>query len=362
MDKRYQVFVSSTFRDLQEERKEVMQVLLEMDAIPAGMELFPAANEDAWKVIERIIAMSDYYVLIIGGRYGTLDSSGISYTEREYDHAIKCGVPVLPFLHEEPENISVGKSESKEEAKGKLEAFREKVRKSHHFKLWKDAEQLGSRVSRGLMHQIKVMPRVGWVRANQVGGTDAILEVNSLRKQVETLTTALEKSRTEPPKGAEELQGGEDFMPFVAAVSAYSDEAILNMARYRSQYARSEHTVEFRITWNEAFGACGPLMLKQSAAEYGLKQAIEASALEILLRRDPWYKKYSANKILLSQGVFQKIKLQFVALGFICKTDENRDPKETANLWTLTPYGEVFLLRSGALRKTEKSPTQALET
>jgi len=41
IEKRYQVFISSTFEDLQEERQEVMRALLELDCIPAGMELFP---------------------------------------------------------------------------------------------------------------------------------------------------------------------------------------------------------------------------------------------------------------------------------------------------------------------------------
>jgi Domain of unknown function (DUF4062) len=43
MEKRYQIFVSSTYEDLQEERREVMQSLLKMNCIPTGMELFPAA-------------------------------------------------------------------------------------------------------------------------------------------------------------------------------------------------------------------------------------------------------------------------------------------------------------------------------
>ena len=34
MEKRYQVFVSSTYQDLQEERQEVMHALLEQDCIP----------------------------------------------------------------------------------------------------------------------------------------------------------------------------------------------------------------------------------------------------------------------------------------------------------------------------------------
>ena len=52
MDTRYQVFVSSTFRDLQSERREVMQALLEMNCFPAGMELFPATDDDAWTLIK----------------------------------------------------------------------------------------------------------------------------------------------------------------------------------------------------------------------------------------------------------------------------------------------------------------------
>ncbi|HEX4136006.1 MAG TPA: DUF4062 domain-containing protein [Bryobacteraceae bacterium] len=48
MQKRYQVFVSSTYEDLHEERREVMQALLALNCIPTGMELFPAADDDSW--------------------------------------------------------------------------------------------------------------------------------------------------------------------------------------------------------------------------------------------------------------------------------------------------------------------------
>ena len=75
MDKRHQVFVSSTYEDLQNERKEVMQALLELDCIPAGMELFPASNEDQWTLIKRIIDDCDYYIVIIGGRYGSTNEN-----------------------------------------------------------------------------------------------------------------------------------------------------------------------------------------------------------------------------------------------------------------------------------------------
>ena len=65
MEIKYQVFVSSTYKDLLEERQEVIQALLELDCIPVGMELFPATDDDQWTLIKRLIDDCDYYILII---------------------------------------------------------------------------------------------------------------------------------------------------------------------------------------------------------------------------------------------------------------------------------------------------------
>ena len=92
MEKRYQVFVSSTYADLKDERQKVIQTLMELDCIPSGMELFPAMDEEQWQFIKNIIDDCDYYLLIIGGRYGSLAEDGISYTEKEYDYAIEKGL------------------------------------------------------------------------------------------------------------------------------------------------------------------------------------------------------------------------------------------------------------------------------
>src|SRR5262245_27945134 len=105
MDTRYQVFVSSTFADLKEERQAVMEALLSLDHFPAGMELFPASNDDQWALIKGVINDSDYYVLVIGGRYGSTSESGISYTEMEFDYAVNSRKPILAFLHESPDEI-----------------------------------------------------------------------------------------------------------------------------------------------------------------------------------------------------------------------------------------------------------------
>ena len=104
-DKRYQVFVSSTFRDLADERLAVFRQLQKMNHIPAGMEIFTAMDKRQLEYIKRVIDRSDYYVLIIGARYGSVTDDGISFTEAEYDYAVEKGIPVLAFLHRKPEDL-----------------------------------------------------------------------------------------------------------------------------------------------------------------------------------------------------------------------------------------------------------------
>ena len=70
-DVKYQVFVSSTYDDLIDERKEITQAILEADCIPAGMELFPASNKPQWEFIKSVIDESDFYLVIVAGRYGS---------------------------------------------------------------------------------------------------------------------------------------------------------------------------------------------------------------------------------------------------------------------------------------------------
>lgn len=86
-DARYQVFVSSTYEDLREERQQATQAILEMNHMPAGMELFPASDLSQWELIKTVINESDYYVVIVGGRYGSIHkTAGLSFTELEYDY------------------------------------------------------------------------------------------------------------------------------------------------------------------------------------------------------------------------------------------------------------------------------------
>jgi len=121
--KRYQVFISSTFEDLKEERRAVQDVIISTGDFPVQMESFPAADEDQFEFIKSLIDHCDYYVLIIAGRYGTVAEDGMSYTEKEYRYAVSKGVPVLVMIHNNRGSIAADKSEKTEESKEYLEHF-----------------------------------------------------------------------------------------------------------------------------------------------------------------------------------------------------------------------------------------------
>jgi hypothetical protein len=106
------------------------------------MELFPAADEEQWAFIQKVIDDCDYYLLVIGGRYGSTTSDGISYTEKEHDYAVSKGIHVIGLLHGQPGLIPLAKSEIDEQARVKLDAFRQKVGKGRLVKFWKSEPEL----------------------------------------------------------------------------------------------------------------------------------------------------------------------------------------------------------------------------
>ena len=94
LEKKYQFFISSTYEDLKKERNKAIQAILTMNQFPIGMEMFSAADDDQWKIIKEAIDSSDFYILIIGNRYGSIEeTTGISYTEKEFDYAVEKKIP-----------------------------------------------------------------------------------------------------------------------------------------------------------------------------------------------------------------------------------------------------------------------------
>lgn len=167
MKKKYQIFISSTYNDLIEERTMVRDAILSIQQFPVGMEYFGASNQRQWDKIKDTIDSSDYYVLIVAHRYGTTitDETGdkISYTEKEYDYAKEKGIPILAFLIEETVPVTPNKIEG--DNKGKLVDFKNKIMSERIIATWNSPDDLAKKVISSLLQEIEKGNQLGWIRA-----------------------------------------------------------------------------------------------------------------------------------------------------------------------------------------------------
>ena len=335
MSKRYQVFVSSTFEDLKYERQMVIQALLKANHIPAGMELFPASGDEQFKYIKKIIDDCDYYILIVGGRYGQINSdSGLSYTEQEYEYALEKGLPVLTFVHSEPKSFpkEVVDTENLEH----LERFRKRVTDSKLCVFWTTPIDLIPAVITSLTYEITSNPRLGWRR----GGEDPellmkrVIEASERIQLLEDVAEGLQRQLANIKK-AESLSSGDDLMQVVG---------ILASGDYNRIYV-----VEF--TWDEIFTFIGPY-LAAPRNDVFFSNTIKASINDHLQSRNRT-RFYS-----IDSNVIQIIKIQLISLGYISSYSAANTTSGMMEFLQITPFGTEYLQKIMTIKKIERLNTE----
>jgi hypothetical protein len=319
-NKRYQVFVSSTYADLKDERRSVIETLLNLDCIPAGMEWFGAIDEAQFEYIKKVIDDCDYYVVIIGGRYGSMTTEGISYTEKEYDYALSKKLRVVAFLHKSPGELPAKHVDDNPEARTKLTAFRAKLEGKRLVEYWENPEQLAGKVATSMSKMIRMHPAVGWVRADQVATSENLAEVNELRKDNERLRREREETMASPIVGA---------IPDLAGL----DEKFVVTGTFTDEY---NHVLPWTSvpTWREIIAAIGPHLMSprtEDNTRHLFATEMFANTTDAVTGRN----------VAVSDVIFQTVKLQLIALG-VLKVNDRR--------WTLTPAGERQMFEARVVR------------
>lgn len=310
-----------------------MQALLNLDHFPAGMELFPASDDDQWALIKGVIDDSDYYIIVVAGRYGSVTDQGMSYTEKELDYAIASGIPVLGFLHNSPDDIPVKYTDQNDAARLRLDQLREKIKTGRHVKFWTGPEDLAAKVIQAVSAETKRNPRVGWVRANLSSDPRRL---NELMEENASLKLTLSQVRHSPPPGTEGYAQDKD---------EYVVSFLISSERY-GPYEEDTRNVDFN--WDELFYEAGPMMMDEAA-----EKAISGRLSQEL----PGYeqsgdlRKYQ--RVQITDDSFETIKIQFVALGLIQKSNRKHAPSDTNIYWSLTPYGEQRLMRLRAIHRAQ---------
>lgn len=321
-NKRYQIFISSTFSDLKEERAEVTQAIMEINHMPYGMEAFPAANETQWEWIKRAIEESDYYIVIIGGKYGSVNpKTGLSYTEMEYQYAEQVGVPTIAFLVDNNVDLAKSKIEIDPEKSEKLKAFKDYIESKRMRKSYTSKEDLKAKVITSLLHLFNQYPRNGWIRSNSLKNYTPNNEVIKLMKENESLKNK-ENSNNK-------IAQGDDDCEIYYSVNNWNDSSpVIHDS--------------IKIKWNEIFYHLGNSLYSEQKNEYELITIIQ----KLIGKNSQYSLLYSEEElffiITITEKELKKILLQLEAIDLISKNMNG--------FWSLTRKGR----KKYVLEKAEK--------
>jgi hypothetical protein len=289
--KRLQVFISSTYLDLQEERQAAVEAVLESGHIPAGMELFSAGDASQLELIKQWIDESDVYMLILGGRYGTIDkASGKSYTHLEYDYAIEKGKPYFAIviseegLKKKVKKLNLQAIENNDTKA--LEAFKGLVT-SKIVKFWDDIKDIKNNVHVKLSEYNRREDLIGWIKgSNAINGGEIAQQMTKLVKENEELrqrpsAEGNASSSNSLPSFAEQFQflkkqliEAEDFNETYFNINFYKVLLELNKIWEPSQHPTLLHIVWY-MQWHEhKIHTLVPWVIIEKLVKYGLYRTL----------------------------------------------------------------------------------------
>lgn len=315
-----------------------MQALLELDCIPVGMEYFPAADDTQWEFIKKLIDESDYYVVIIAGKYGSEDENGISYTQKEYEYALSKGIPIISFLHSDVDTLASLKTEKDKKKIAKLEAFKDMVKKKL-CKFWTTPQELGAVVSRSISQAKKNYPRVGWIRADTASETTE-RDIVQLYKRIEFLEKQLNETSAFNQTKIENLADNNE--PF----EVYID---VNSGAWNNPQIERKKIV---ITWNKAAYHLFPKLIDPIPVT-SFKSGITTFLKEVYLSEN-YGKKLKGNiRISPSNDLNETLKIQFQLLGLVKLFDgeTKEDANKVVKMICLTEKGKQKLVQLRAVTK-----------
>ena len=347
-DKRYQVFISATYTDLQEERGVLLQALPTFGCLPTTVEAH-TQNLSTMVNIRRRIDDCDYFILLVGSRYGSLMPSGVSYTHMEYVYAATKQKPILVLMHEAPETRAEDLQEQKVEGKLKFGDFRKVLqREREHIVYWRDARNLVNALHNAIPALLHRHPTVGWVRIGKEGGARAPVnaelekECELLKKRIKELETERERWLSSAVGSTENLSKGDDLLEVVYRCKAYAGGNCQDV------------NGKTRLSWNELLVSFGSNLLQAQTEEFMAAKINERLQKNALLEIQKEYPKtHAVVEVQISPSSFNAIKMQFRVLGVVQRVTRDNDQKQW---WQMTAVGERHLTTIMSVRRGINRP------
>ena len=299
------------------------------------MELFPASDDTQWELIKRVVEESDYYIVVVAGRYGSVGPEGVSFTEMEYDYAVEKGLPVLGFVRDNIGDIPFDNTEKTDKGRKKLEAFRQKVM-SRTCRKYSTASELGMAVMKSLMAEARIRPRTGWVRADQARSEEDVQRERKLSDELETAKELIGELEREIRDRA--ILGDEVPQEMLAQGDDFCEMTVTFQDRNKMHVRE-----DIKLTWDEVFKVIGPTMygyILRKRTGYGenptfpfqdnLEEHIRAKIIDRVQNR----------KIRIETSQVDTCILQFKELGLLMFAESKQDDGQLFRGVTLTERGE----------------------
>jgi hypothetical protein len=238
--RKLQIFLSSTYEDLIDHRLAAMEAILAAGHIPAAMEQFAPGDETAWEKIKAWIDESDAFILIVGGRYGSVDpASGKSYVQLEYEYAVEKKKPFFALVvsneHHEQRVKDLGLRVDERENAEKYKKFKDLVTQKL-CRFWNDRKDIQAAIFHKLPEWAQRENLTGWVRADQASSPEVMNELARLSHENRELRAAASAVDTFDGLSFEELAES-------LAERPVSSEDLGQLRRYRVALNGDDHSL-----------------------------------------------------------------------------------------------------------------------
>lgn len=294
MKKKLQIFISSTYKDLLDERQAAVEAILASNNIPAGMELFKAGNDSQWETIKKWINDSDIYMLILGGRYGSIEpESKKSYTQLEYEYAISRNIPVFAtilsenFLEQKKNNCINPDDIYEHDNKCLYDEFKQLVM-SKMVKMVNDCKDIKIAIHESITELKEEYDFEGWTRGKSDAAYNNLVEQNS--RLVEEINELKKEQLQKVIKQDHTICIESEF---------WNKFNILNVSGMRG-YLEDRYDEQINVTTSQLFKIIAPLITTPTRSAK-VKEDFEQSIKEI------YYKDYYS--LIVEDNQFQNIKV-----------------------------------------------------
>lgn len=322
LDRRYQVFLTTSGKDMQPEREIVIQTLMGMGFFTWGLESRSVLGR---VYSRRQIEDCDYVLLLLGGQYGELSASGIGYMHLEYIYAVTKQKPMIVFMHDAPQQRAAELQEQTAELKQKFENFRQQLlREANQVVLYHDLKDLEVLVRSNIPKLIEHYPAIGWVRPQRL---------QSLQDEIDALKVKLAQARFQLEQGSSPVTSCLSLPP-VSIDELFRFE--YQMHAYQACYVK-ELFASKQLSWRTLLQMLC-LLFRQAQPEAAFSQVIneylKKQALQDAQAKMPQV--HTVAQVQISTRALQNIKLQMRQNDWIVPV--GRDDRQRM-LWKITPLG-----------------------